>query len=225
MLDGSLIEQAEAFAQDLTALLHGTLPQAPLAIAELSGERVVVRPEANVALFVNGQQLATLDVHLHCRLDARGTWLAIEKSTFGLTARVDRTPVLRFDYLRDAVACPGAHIQVHAHRGALTHLLSQSGHPKPHEMSSLHMPVGGSRFRPCLEDVIQFLIDECQFDSVDGWKRAVEAGRADWRRKQVKAVVRDFHAEAAAALGDLGYTVEAPSSSAPETSPKALHAW
>ncbi len=99
---------------------------------------------------------------------------------------------------------------MHAHRGALSHLLSQSGHPKPHEMSALHIPVGGARFRPCLEDVIQFLLEECQFDHEPGWREAVEAGRAAWRQTQARAVVRDFQREAVDVLEDLGYTVKLP---------------
>lgn len=191
----------------------------------MAGSRVVVHPVGDVSLFVRGEELAKLDIRLRCQLDSRGTWLAIESSTFMLTATLDRTPVLRFDYLRKANSCPGAHVQVHGHRGALTHLLSQSGHPKPHDMSALHIPVGGSRFRPCLEDVVQFLIEECLFDSVSTWRTAVEEGRTSWRRTQVSAVVRDFHLEAATALRSLGYEVGPPPENLPDPSPKAMHAW
>jgi hypothetical protein len=71
---------------------------------------------------------------------------------------------------------PHAHIQVHAHRGALSYLLSLAEHRTPHETASLHIPVGGSRLRPCIEDLLQFLIDECGFDALDGWKERVESG-------------------------------------------------
>jgi hypothetical protein len=71
----------------------------------------------------------------------------------------------------------------------------------PHDISALHIPVGGSRFRPCLEDVIQFLIEECLFDSLPRWREAVEEGRASWRRIQARAVVRDFPREAIGASG------------------------
>jgi hypothetical protein len=91
-------------------------------------------------------------------------------------------------------------------------------------MSSLHIPVGGSRFRPCLEDFIQFLICECKFDARPGWREQVETGRERWRRRQAATVVRDMPEEAARVLRDLGYIVEAPDP-LPETSRKALHNW
>lgn len=74
-------------------------------------------------------------------------------------------------------------------------------------MESLHVPVGGGRFRPCLEDVIEFLVVECRFDSQEGWRAAVQTGREQWRRTQTRTVVRDSPIEAADTLRALGYTV------------------
>lgn len=151
-------------------------------------------------------------------------WLAVEESSYKLSADLDRTPVLRFDYVRDATSTPGAHIQVHAHRGALSHLLSRAGHPDAHDMSHLHVPVGGPRFRPSLEDVLQFLVAECRFDHVRGWRRAIDVGREEWRRIQACAVARDFPQEAAETLRRLGYSVTAPTLE-PEASQRALLIW
>ncbi|MDR0359696.1 MAG: hypothetical protein LBJ87_09585, partial [bacterium] len=201
MANGSLYAQAEEFADELGSLLKRTLPFAPMGVAEVAGDRVIVRPDADgvrVPLFISGDQLASLEVRLQCQLDSRGRWLAVANSRFTLTAAVDRTPVLRFEYMRDAQSSPSAHLQVHAHRGALTHLLSRSGHAKPHEMSALHLPVGGARFRPCLEDLIQFLLEECRFDPEPGWQTAIREGRERWRRRQARAVIRDFEDEAVA---------------------------
>lgn len=148
----------------------------------------------------------------------------MEESTFNLLAVLDRTPVIRIHYRHDLYARPTAHVHVHGHRGALSHLLSQAGHDSPHDMSSLHIPVGGARFRPCLEDFIQFLICECRFDALEGWRGPVEAGRERWRRRQAAAVVRDVPEDAARVLRRLGYTVEAPDP-LPDTARKALHNW
>lgn len=123
---------------------------------------------------------------------------------------MDRTPVLRFEYIRQANRAPAAHVQVHAHRGALSLLLAQANHHKAHDMSALHIPVGGARFRPCIEDVIQMLAEEFGFDTLGTWRQAVAEGRESWRRKQVRAVVRDWQSEAADVLGSLGYTVTPP---------------
>jgi hypothetical protein len=119
---------------------------------------------------------------------------------------------------------PHSHVQFHGHRGALSHLLSRAGHPTPHDVSSLHLPTGGSRFRPCLEDVVQFLIAECSFDHLADWQRHVDAGRERWRRRQVAAAVRAVPSEAVRVLEDMGYTVNR-TEAHPADSYSALTRW
>ncbi|MPZ67289.1 MAG: hypothetical protein GEU83_17890 [Pseudonocardiaceae bacterium] len=165
---------------------------------------------AAVPLTVSGENLARLKIDIRCCLDSHDEFLAVEKSTYQLIATVDREPIFRFEYERAATSKPRAHTQIHAHRGALSHLLSRARHRTPHSMESLHVPVGGDRFRPCLEDVIEFLVVECRFDSRERWRAAVEAGRERWRRIQTRTAVRDSPSEAATALRSLGYTVTSP---------------
>ena len=126
-----------------------------------------------------------MKISIACQMDSSGRYLAVEESTYSLVAVLDRTPVLRIHYLRDPGSRPSAHVHVHGHRGALSHLLSQAGHSSPHDMSSLHIPVEGSRYRPCLEDFTQFLICECNFDSITGWRGRVELGREIWRLRDL----------------------------------------
>jgi hypothetical protein len=224
---GSLENQAEQFAEELTETLTGSLPGAPGATAAVAAEsaRVVVQPTAGVELFIHGNVFATLVVRIRCELDSRGTWLAVESSGFSVVAALDRTPLIRFEYIRRPNSpIPVAHIQVHAQRGALSHLLSQADHDSPHDISALHIPVGGSRFRPCIEDVIEFLIRECRFDSVAGWEDTLTAGRARWRGYQAAAVARDFPEEAARTLHDLGYVVTPPATPV-ELSDEPRHRW
>jgi hypothetical protein len=220
----SLVEQSQEFADELSGLLCAVLPNAPGVVAEFSGDRAVVKPEEAVPIRVGGERLASLDVHLRCRLDSHGIWLAVESSTFRLRLDLDRTPLVRFDYVRDATTAPCSHLQVHAHRGALSHLLSRAGHPNAHDMSKLHLPLGGARFRPCLEDVLQFLVEECRVDHQAGWRDAVHTGRASWRRKQTRAAVRDFPEEAAEVLRQLAYEVVSPQTP-PETRPQPMYGW
>jgi hypothetical protein len=75
-------------------------------------------------------------------------------------------------------------------------------------MSDLHFPVGGSRFRPSLEDVLDMLVRELGVDHQPEWRDALAAGRERWRRVQTAAVVRDAPREAIAALAALGYDVQ-----------------
>ncbi|WP_454050332.1 hypothetical protein [Cellulomonas sp. Marseille-Q8402] len=82
-------------------------------------------------------------------------------------------------------------------------------------MSTLHFPLGGHRFRPAFEDVLEMLVREFGLDTRDGWEDAVRTGRERWRGTQLRAAVRDDPASAAAALGDLGYAVTAPAAAPP----------
>lgn len=161
------------FGDEVAAVLEGSFANTPATLVEqgLKG-RYVVRLEKPAPLSVKGKELAALDVSLRICKDSSDRFLAVEKSTFKLSANLDKEPIMRWDYERVAHSKPTAHIQVHGHRGALSHLLSQADHRSPHSMQSLHIPVGGARFRPCLEDVVEFLIADCRFDAKPGWSNA-----------------------------------------------------
>lgn len=225
---GDLHQQVEEFGRETAGLLSATLPNLPDPPVRIlrHENRSIINPVAGklLPLYVGGQHLADMELSIKCELDSSGQYLAIEESTYNLLAVLDRAPVLRVHYMREQRSRPSAHVHVHAHRGTLSHLLSQAGHEHPHDMSSLHIPVGGSRFRPCLEDFIQFLICECNFDSLPGWRAEVEAGRERWRYRQAAAVTRDAPEEAARVLRELGYIIQAP---APRLQPRtsALRNW
>lgn len=169
--------------------------------------------------------LARLDVSVSCCLGSSGTYLAVANSKYALVAELDRTPIIRFEYDRDAEKKPGAHIQVHAERGALTHLLSRNGVANPHNMASLHLPVGGDRFRPSLEDVVEFLVVECGYESRPGWNSAVQRGRADYRKYQLASAIRDNPSEAVRSLRRLGYAIESPGAGDPPDNGRNLGRW
>lgn len=195
------------------------------------GNRANLTPEGQslkrggIPLLAQGKRLAWLRVDFLCRLDATAKFLAVDQSKIWIVAEVDATPIFRFEYLYDANWVPHSQIQVHGERGALAHLLSQTGHSRPHSMSALHLPTGGSRFRPNLEDVIQFLLDDCGFDSLPSWRLAVDRERAEWRRLQTRTVCRALPDEAAAQLESMGYTVIPPADGHPPPGRKALEAW
>ena len=134
--------------------------------------------------------LAELAANYKLCVDSYGTHIAVEHSSFALKAKIERTPIIRRTH-RKPNNKPRSHVQITAHRGALTHILSRLNHKTPHSIESLHIPMGGERFRPCLEDVIEFLIRDCGFQGSAGWKEAIRDGRARWRRIQTHAVVRD----------------------------------
>lgn len=77
-------------------------------------------------------------------------------------------------------------------------------------VSALHFPLGGHRFRPAFEDVLEMLVREFGLDTRDGWEDAIRAGRERWRAAQLRAVVRDDPDGAARTLNLLGYQVIPP---------------
>lgn len=226
-----LAEHVAAFAQKLDSLLAECLPGSPGVEVRAFGDRSGVTPlgqterRGGIPLSVEGAVLAWLRFTYFCRWDRANQYLAVDKSKVWIVAAVDSTPIFRFEFLYETDWVPHSHIQVHGHRGALSHLLSKAGHPAPHDMAALHLPTGGARFRPNLEDVIQFLITDCRFDHVDSWRQAVERERAEWRVIQTRAVVRAMADVAADQLSSMGYTVVPPSSGHPERGRRAQHAW
>lgn len=143
-------------------------------------------------------------------------------------AKAAGEPLFRYDFDRSKVdSLPKAHLQLHAHRDALAYVMAMSGKStskgkhRVHQvegggrsgfskMSELHFPMGGDRFRPALEDVLDMLINELGVDCEQGWKLALRDGRRTWREVQARAVVRDSPELAARVLESLGYTVHPP---------------
>lgn len=227
----SLAERAAQFARELEDTLNGVLPgyRRVVGLRAEGAQRFVIRPEDQAAsktervpLYVQGELLAELSISEHLDLDRTSTHLKTVRSDFRVFSVLDRTPLLRLEYRADMATDPISHWQVHAERGAFSHLLTRANEHrpgrvrKPHDLSSLHLPVGGERFRPCIEDLLQFLVVDCGVDHREGWRAMVENGREQWRRRQLGAAVRDAPSEAVRVLKDLGWTVEPPSSTPPE---------
>lgn len=230
-----LDQQVGHFAEEINSLIHDVLIGVPDILpgrASEQSDRWVITPvdvsgrRTTIPLFVAEERIAELDLSYKCRLDTHGEWLRIDSSTFAVRALVDRTPVVRFEFLEAAHTSPSAHLHVHAQRGALTHMLSKAGHPTPHAMDSLHFPLGGTRFRPCLEDVLQMLIQEFGVDAQPDWEPRLRTGRVQWRRTQLAAAVRDCPEEAVRVLVEhLGYSVEVPAMGAVEPHINRMGRW
>lgn len=229
-----LVDLTEQFGGLIFQILEGCFDDVPAVEVEHYAERSVVKlapPENNpdgtggIPLKSGGETLAWLRLDVWCCLDSAEEWLAIWRSTYTVVSKLDRAPLLRFDYRRDMHTSPCSHIQVHAHRGAWSALLARTGRANPHDLSSLHLPTGGARFRPGLEDVLQFLIQDCQFDGRDTWRTTVEEARADYRRLQLRSAVRAMPSDAVRALRRLGYTVTPPPQGEPGDNTNALTEW
>ncbi|RMI14216.1 hypothetical protein [Cellulomonas triticagri] len=214
--------RSKAFAGEIGSVLKDSLGTDTQIVSIRYGDRYAIRPagetpaERRIPLTVNGQHLADLAVALYQTLDHSGAHLKTTRTDFGVFSTLDRTPLLRLEYRSDMREDPVCHWQFHAERGAFTHLLSIANSsdarrvPSPHDLSKVHLPVGGERFRPCLEDFVEMLIRDCGVDAAPGWQSALTAGRERWRRRQFRTSVRDLQDEAAAVLEAHGWTLTPP---------------
>lgn len=123
-------------------------------------------------------------------LDTEREHLAVAKSSIDVAADRDGArPLFRFDYERGkGGGYPEAHIQVSGESPAVDAVLARRGRQRP--LAKLHFPVGGRRYRPTLEDVIEFLIVEGFVEPRAGWQAVIEATRGEFHRLQLAAAVR-----------------------------------
>jgi hypothetical protein len=225
----SLTSKVEEFLLELFDTLNRTIPGIPNdlfhVIVDARGRNVAIRQTTRegITLCVESTPVLYLGVSFRCTWSADESFLAIEESTFELSTKDSPEPLLRYDYLRSPTGhIPGAHINVHAHRdemvfamvaagaqdrGALRHRAMDSG--KMPRLANLHLPVGGHRFRPSLEDILEFAIAEFGVDCLPSHRTALDEGRVRYRTRQLMAAVADDPESAAEELRRIGYTVEA----------------
>lgn len=210
----SLEAEARYFADDVTSrvlmCLEGTpdsdtleLTFSPTADRVDFNYRQALHPEGGTT------RVGWLALLYQLGLDRSGEYLTVKKSSFKLYDRRGKRPMIRMEYDRTPRNVPSSHIHIHIHAesGYLTRLLASTGHQSPHAVESLHLPTGGDRFRPCVEDFIEFLISECNVAGREGWRDEVAEGRTEWRRRQAAAVVRDWPEVAVEVLKGMNLSV------------------
>lgn len=233
--DPDLKQKADGFAGRIQSRLERVLPdsstpQLATLVAPLRrGEaRVIVSTvdKLGIPLLVDGNCVLRLTVSYECTTSTESNFLAIESSTFRVNPKDGTMPLFTVDYVKNPSShnIPAAHLNVHADRDDMTAALKGAGKRdrgrlrrkdaasgKPLRVGSLHFPIGGHRFRLCLEDVLEMLVVEFGLDRKRDWKAAIEEGRQEWRRVQLAVAVGDDPETAAAELRRLKYDVsEAP---------------
>ncbi len=189
---------------------------------DASGSRVVVKNVEleGLTLTVAGNPLFRLAARYYCELNQASTYLAVEKSTFTVF-HFDRTePILRYDFIRKPKGdVPSAHINMHTESAALIAAMQDAGSNRRTQRrrvagaptaAQLHLPLGGPRFRPALEDVLEMLVVELAIDCARGWRESLREGRSLWRDTQLRAAVADNTSAAVEALEELGFVVNWP---------------
>lgn len=175
--------------------------------ASPDGKRFTFTYRQTLHAAAGGPVVGVLQIDYALGTDRSGKHLAVHVSTYQLRDSRGKKPIVRLEYARDAHRVPCSHIHVHAESGLFTQLLAATGHNSPAAIQSVHIPTGGDRFRPCVEDFIEFLISECRVAGREGWREEVLRGREAWRELQTAAAVRDRPEIAIKELQRLGLAV------------------
>ena len=193
--------------------------------------RIAIASEAagGIPLTIDGRDAFQLAVDYKLMMSPTSQRATVVGSTFLVRRHGAGRPLFTVDYVRGAHSnTPAAHYNLHFEHGPLEAEMLQTGatrRGKIHQkgvrsgrtprLADLHFPVGGHRFRLCLEDVIEMMWIEFGIDVKPSAKQAICEGREEWRAMQVRAAVSDDPSSAVAELRALGYEVHAPSSERP----------
>jgi hypothetical protein len=165
-----------------------------------------------IPLSVSGQASLYLGYFMHLCSDDAAKYMMTTDSIVLLCRDQELTQeLLHYDYERNkSDGYTEAHLQMCATSEHWDAVLAQTG-GKQRPLHKLHLPVGGRRFRPALEDIIEFLIVEKLVDARPKWKEALDASRDEFQDIQLRAAVRRKADVAADVLRRAGWVVTPPS--------------
>jgi hypothetical protein len=219
--DRQVKQKAQGFADELSNLLNKTVCRG----VRLNSVRDPGRKVVWVGYRISESELTSAEAFelstgkrsgIYCGLsiqlglDDEGVYLMVQNSFMGLfpDSRMTKT-LCHFDYERDKQDnYPEAHMQIEASSEAWEEVLkrSDSAGDRERTLAKLHLPVGGRRFRPTLEDIIEFVVSERLVEPHPGWKAVVEESRASFQEKQLRAAIRRSPDVARQAMRDLDLT-------------------
>jgi hypothetical protein len=152
-----------------------------------------------------GRPHGWLEISYRLRLDEEREYLAVVSSYIGIYANDQPKSLLcHVDYERNKThGYPEAHLQVEGESAALAAWRLVGG-TRDRALCDLHFPVGGRRYRPALEDVIEFLIAEKLAAARPGWREVLDESRDSFRKLQLRAAIRRDLPTARQALKDFG---------------------
>lgn len=224
----SLEAQAQDFAAELTKVLNGTVTVGASVTVFLvqDAAHAYVAPGESVTSITKPELVPLsrdpdptdrakgplfLSVGFDVTLDESGQYLSVQSSTFGLCVKASsRLQAIRVEYDRSAAGKQPAHLQIDGSSTSLGAAYALAGNELK-AIHKLHFPLGRRRFRPSLEDFIEFLIQEKLVnDPHPTWREAIKAGRKHWLRSQTKATVRRNPDAATEQLREMGYQVHKP---------------
>lgn len=216
-LQRDLERQAKQFAGEIADLLNGTVTDGirldcgfyshgsqRQAIVTYKLDRVNRRGEPIPLKISRAPARLSLRVFHALRMDDEGHRLANTKSTHGLY--VQHKSAFAYHYERDPNNdYPVAHLHIDGKAKRLQRVLDAAGRAKDRP-TDLHLPVGGPRYRPSLEDLIEFCIVERLVKARAGWRQLLRESREKSHEQQLRSAVRNNPGIAADALISLGWT-------------------
>lgn len=218
----------QELATDLQQLIRGVLPTSRAVTNVGTLNRSSVRPGTRnvsaVPLLCGGRRVGSLQFNSELELDSVGRHPAVMSSRVHILTHATNRPVLRYEYVREANRHPQAHWHVHGQSTDLGRVLSGKKR-RADSLEKIHLPVGGARFRPSLEDVLQMLIVDVGIDARPGWQRVIDDSRLRWRERQARVVARDNPQIVTEELRSIGYAIEEPRRVVPHAGRKRLFAY
>lgn len=180
------VADCRAFANQWTSLLNSTVCQG-IRLKCVTWPKVNP-PVANIGYEITRDNLETVGIPLtisraparlhlglssRLELDSEGTYVMSRSSVFVLaTDQALNSVLLHYDFERDKQDdWPEAHLHVVGESPAWVWALDGKN-----ELGALHLPVGPRRFRPTLEDLIEFLINEKLVQAHSDWKASPHGG-------------------------------------------------
>jgi hypothetical protein len=138
-----------------------------------------------------GKPHGWMEISYRLCMDEEGQYLTVLSSYAGVYADAGgQSPLCHVDYERNKKdGYPEAHLQVEGDSAALKAWRLTDG-TRDRPLRDLHFPVGGRRYRPALEDVIEFLIVEKLAAPRPRWSEPLNKSRDDFRRRQLRAAIR-----------------------------------
>lgn len=199
-----LERDSRQLAQELTDLLNATVCDGIRLSTVISPGRDRVRAVIGyeiskqdldlrrcIAVTIGADPKIWLGFSMRLEQDFQDEYLMVRQSIMLLSASADPADaLLHYDYERDKPDdYPDAHLQICATSEEWERVgIRIDGSERL--LERMHLPVGGRRFRPTLEDIVEFLITEKLAQPKTGWKQAVDKGRESFRQKQLCAAIR-----------------------------------
>ncbi|MFG3621484.1 hypothetical protein [Nocardia sp. NPDC047654] len=206
-----LERSSREFAQELTELLNRTIcngvrlsavlePTKKFTVVGYGLTRENRDPRVGIPISRPVNTPTYLSIYILLAPDEFNKYLMVQTSVVLLARDVELTcELLHYDYERDkGDGYPEAHLQICADSDDWRELGPDRA------LKKLHLPVGGRRYRPSLEDLIEFLIVEGFAEGHPGWKDVLDEGRRKFQIKQLKAAVRRYPEVAKEALAEEG---------------------